>query len=275
LRNETGADFPFFSLTSAGADQDYARTRAGEEALIAGNCSLAYSHLHQLAMESYAWAENDIGVFYDRGCPSMGIQIDLVKAAEWFDRAAQHGNTIGKRNAAQHAELGYGQRVDMQKALNLYRAAAKAGDKVSLHRLAVLDGFVERPIPTTETDDTTNTIDMIAQALGAAVAGSQRHRVAPTPQPYQAFHPQPVTPTGTCNYDMDCGMSRICVKPQGQIGLGGTCVTPVNQFGTPQLIAPHLSSGPTVTSPCQFDTECGIGFTCVKQANELVGVCLK
>lgn len=67
-----------------------------------------------------------------------------------------------------------------------------------------------------------------------------------------------------CNSDFECGIGRKCVKGplQGQ----GQCLTPVNQYGTPQPgVMPTPNSimiNTNIKGACQFDTQCGVGFRC-------------
>jgi hypothetical protein len=78
-----------------------------------------------------------------------------------------------------------------------------------------------------------------------------------------------------CTNDFQCGYGNKCVKPSDSIQMNGICVTPTDQFGNrtydtqPQEIEPHEVKG------CQFNTDCDIGFSCVKRSGEIYGDCLK
>lgn len=82
--------------------------------------------------------------------------------------------------------------------------------------------------------------------------------------------------TLACTSDFDCGYGNKCVQPQGAYGIEGTCVTPTNDYGQPQ---PDYSSTPSVQPhkmmSCQFNTDCNIGYSCIKRDGELYGICMK
>ncbi len=78
-----------------------------------------------------------------------------------------------------------------------------------------------------------------------------------------------------CRSDYDCGYGNRCVKPRDGIGLTGICVTPTDQFGNRTFSVPPPSSQPHKVEQCSFDTQCGIGYSCVKQGNQIYGICVK
>ncbi len=81
-----------------------------------------------------------------------------------------------------------------------------------------------------------------------------------------------------CNNDYDCGYGNRCIKPSGTYSLTGTCVEPVDQLGNHDYNSNSnwgRSSTPREIDSCQFDTECGIGASCIKKSNALYGFCVK
>ena len=78
-----------------------------------------------------------------------------------------------------------------------------------------------------------------------------------------------------CNNDFECGYGNQCVKPRGDYSLQGVCVTPVNQFGTQDYTPTLPRAKPHDISSCNFDTDCGLGFTCVKRSGAMYGICVK
>jgi hypothetical protein len=80
-----------------------------------------------------------------------------------------------------------------------------------------------------------------------------------------------------CMNDFECGNGNKCVKPEDSININGTCVTPTDEFGnrdysaeaSPPNIEPHEVQG------CMFDSDCDIGFSCMKKSEEIKGVCIK
>lgn len=77
-----------------------------------------------------------------------------------------------------------------------------------------------------------------------------------------------------CLNDYACGYGRKCIKPAGDYSVQGTCVTPVNEYGT-QDYSYQPQGQPTTVKGCQFDTDCGIGASCMKKGGSIYGVCLK
>lgn len=80
-----------------------------------------------------------------------------------------------------------------------------------------------------------------------------------------------------CNNDFECGFGNKCVKPNDSISLQGICVTPTDQFGNRDYSTSYAapSAEPHEVEGCMFDTDCDIGFTCMKKAGELKGICIK
>lgn len=78
-----------------------------------------------------------------------------------------------------------------------------------------------------------------------------------------------------CTSDFQCGTGRVCVKASNSVGVEGICVTPTDQFGTRQYNTPAPSAGPHEVSSCQFNTDCSIGFSCVKTSGNINGICVR
>jgi hypothetical protein len=78
-----------------------------------------------------------------------------------------------------------------------------------------------------------------------------------------------------CIGDAQCGPGNVCVKAENSVGVEGICVTPTDQFGNRQYNTPPLSAGPHEVSSCQFNTDCGIGFSCVKTNGNIYGICAR
>lgn len=78
-----------------------------------------------------------------------------------------------------------------------------------------------------------------------------------------------------CYSDFDCGFGNKCVKPAGGISIDGVCVTPSDQFGNPRHSYDAPKSRPREVERCSFDTDCSIGFSCMKRSGEIYGICVK
>ncbi|MDO9181311.1 MAG: hypothetical protein Q7U04_02830 [Bacteriovorax sp.] len=83
----------------------------------------------------------------------------------------------------------------------------------------------------------------------------------------------------SCNSDYDCGYGNKCVKPAGSYSYSGSCVTPTDEYGQLDYNSSYNGWGSgygakEVTS-CQFNTDCGIGFKCLKEAGQIYGLCTK
>lgn len=83
------------------------------------------------------------------------------------------------------------------------------------------------------------------------------------------------TAFAACYSDFDCGYGNKCVKASRDINLTGVCVTPSDRFGNgrPDYSAPQPQ--PLKVSGCSFDTECTIGFSCLKRGGQIHGICVK
>lgn len=81
-----------------------------------------------------------------------------------------------------------------------------------------------------------------------------------------------------CYNDYSCGYGRRCVKPAGSYSYEGTCVTIVDSYGNRDYDADRnwgRSTQPREVDGCQFNTDCEIGFKCLKEAGQMYGLCFK
>jgi hypothetical protein len=80
-----------------------------------------------------------------------------------------------------------------------------------------------------------------------------------------------------CISDYDCGYGRKCIKAAGDINANGVCVQPVDSNGNKDYRANSNwgKSQPTAVKSCQFDTDCGIGGSCMKKSGSIYGICFK
>lgn len=76
-----------------------------------------------------------------------------------------------------------------------------------------------------------------------------------------------------CSFDSDCGVGAACVKAAQSWNNDGMCVHQANNFNNPY--ANDASFGPHKTSGCQSQFDCDFGASCIKQNNELYGICAK
>jgi len=82
-------------------------------------------------------------------------------------------------------------------------------------------------------------------------------------------------PAFPCQFDTDCSVGSKCLKKSGQ--LDGVCVAGM-QPGNDYDKKPYrdtLDISKKVGDTCSFDTDCGVGNSCVKEGGQLKGVCLK
>lgn len=79
-----------------------------------------------------------------------------------------------------------------------------------------------------------------------------------------------------CYSDYQCGYGNVCVKPEGSYSLQGVCITPVDEFGNKDYGVPmNQEFGPRDIEGCSWNTDCEIGFKCLKEAGQLEGICVK
>lgn len=76
-----------------------------------------------------------------------------------------------------------------------------------------------------------------------------------------------------CSSDTNCGYGRHCVKAQFESS--GTCADVVNAAGVRIYARPRSdSAAPGKGDGCMFDTQCPVGFHCIK-GSSLHGNCMK
>lgn len=79
-----------------------------------------------------------------------------------------------------------------------------------------------------------------------------------------------------CYSDYQCGFGNVCVKPEDSYSATGVCITPVDEFGNKDFGARmEQELGPREFEGCSWNTDCGIGFKCLKEAGQLEGICVK
>ena len=79
---------------------------------------------------------------------------------------------------------------------------------------------------------------------------------------------------GGCASDYDCRYGQKCVKGEHQFR--GICAQPVDKLNLPTHHSPSTDSlGPGSQGNCHWNTDCGIGFKCVKQGSSLTGHCMR
>lgn len=107
---------------------------------------------------------------------------------------------------------------------------------------------------------------------GMAEGMNQSNRtISHTPQQQaNVYEPE----TKTCSNDYGCSYGSTCVKDQFK--MQGFCAKKVDAYGIQTLTPPNPDSvylgG---EGDCSFDTDCPIGFKCVKGQGQLKGYCLK
>jgi hypothetical protein len=82
-------------------------------------------------------------------------------------------------------------------------------------------------------------------------------------------------PSAACSFDTDCKPGSCCLKKPVQIY--GVCVGglfPGNKNDRKPVYDP-LDVKRSVGNTCSFDTDCGPGSSCVKEAGQLYGTCLR
>ncbi len=78
-----------------------------------------------------------------------------------------------------------------------------------------------------------------------------------------------------CFSDFDCGYGNKCVKASRDINITGVCVTPSDKFGSPRPDYSAPKPEPSKVRGCSFDTDCDIGFSCMKRNGQIYGICVK
>jgi hypothetical protein len=84
-----------------------------------------------------------------------------------------------------------------------------------------------------------------------------------------------VRSTLACDFDTDCGVGSRCLKAAGQIhGICAGGMNPGNSSDRSPVYSP-LDPNRTVGNTCNFNTDCGPGSKCVKEAGQIHGVCMR
>jgi uncharacterized protein len=79
--------------------------------------------------------QNHVAVIYAEG---LGVPQDYAKAAQWFRKAAEQGDTYAQSSLAWLYAQGHGVKKDDREAANWYRKAAVGGDARSQYHLGRL-----------------------------------------------------------------------------------------------------------------------------------------
>ena len=87
------------------------------------------------AQSGSKYAQNDLGVLYDKG---QGMPKDYGQAAQWFRKAAQQEYADGQYNLGVLYERGQGVPKDYAQAAQWYRKAAQQGHIVAQNNLGAL-----------------------------------------------------------------------------------------------------------------------------------------
>lgn len=87
------------------------------------------------------------------------------------------------------------------------------------------------------------------------------------------------TPTLACQFDTDCMPGSSCVKSGGIEGVCMGGVFPGNNYdngdrGTGKSTQDYDDTWGTKGNTCQFSTDCGPGWTCVKGSG-IYGTCVQ
>ncbi len=92
-----------------------------------------FNKQNELATEGNVKAMYDVGKLYERG---RGVNKDISKAAEWFQKAAIEGNTSAQARLGILYFEGRGVKQNYNKALKLLNSAAQANVPSALYQLA-------------------------------------------------------------------------------------------------------------------------------------------
>ncbi|MEO0421216.1 MAG: SPOR domain-containing protein [Pseudomonadota bacterium] len=163
---ESQYDLGLLYHTGKGLPQDYGK---------------AYELYQAAARRGLARAEHGLGVLYATG---NGVPRDYAEAASWFARAAEQNYPKAQYNLASLLMSGRGVDVDTDRAEDLLRRAAAAGEEGAVVKLAELRR--QRREPSESSVSTTTTAGAVRTARPANV-------VAPPIEPRDAIaEPAPV-----------------------------------------------------------------------------------
>jgi len=94
-------------------------------------------------------AAHEVGVIYEFG--REGVDIDVVEAAEWFEKSAKGGHVEGMAEYALCCELGCGREQNDEEAMEWYVKAAEAGHIIA--KYSVGEAFEEaRGVPQSDSE---------------------------------------------------------------------------------------------------------------------------
>ncbi len=88
------------------------------------------------AEENVPESQYELGNLYEHGW--YGVPMDLSKAAEWYEKAADLGNVPAQMKIAAMYEHGWGVEPDLKKAAKWYTKAAESGDAAAQRLLGDL-----------------------------------------------------------------------------------------------------------------------------------------
>lgn len=94
-----------------------------------------FQRTFELAQNGDAEAQYIIGLMYKDG---KGVQKDIKKAAEWFEKAAAQGNADSQNHIGIMYYLGYGVQKDIKKAIEWFEKAAVQGHSNAQFNLGVM-----------------------------------------------------------------------------------------------------------------------------------------
>jgi TPR repeat protein len=81
-------------------------------------------------------AQHNLGTIYGKG--GEGVQQDLGRAVEWYQKAAGQGYAAAQFNLANKYRAGQGVQQDFEQAAGWYRKAAEQGDADAQHNLGYM-----------------------------------------------------------------------------------------------------------------------------------------
>ncbi len=134
--------FAFYSKAAAAGHDHYSEYQLG--CAWYDGIGTAMDREKGLSLLKKAWKDGSSDAAYRLALIAengIGIPPDEQKAALWYQRAAEMGNTLAKDALGYFYEKGLGGLPeDMEKARTLYKEAAEEGDDESQFRLEVLEG---------------------------------------------------------------------------------------------------------------------------------------